>query len=320
MAPGTAYCLPLAILLSVAGIVNGGIAFHQSFDTDTATTEETVATYPPFSFIGDTWWEARVVNGVIHLPPQGAGLLQKLQIPGYPGDLTIDVDLGKNPGGGDFCIGLAIGGNNFVFHPGLPADGPYPQGAFRVEGPGYGNVNGDMGFVPEGRGVLHHMRIAVTEATRQFDITVTDANNPANVYRASFTNPAYRAGDPIGFVTHGYLGSDENRSARFDNLTVDSSAVPDLPAFAASAFESPMGGNREIGSTLPVKFQLFYKDTPVTNQSMLDDILAAYELEAACPQIQVFNVTDPGSPSGPLAVSGAARGNGNSAPGLLSIQ
>jgi hypothetical protein len=311
---GVMYCVPFAMLLSVAGVVDAGIAFRESFNTDTSTTAQTLATYRAFSFLGDTLREVRVMNGVMHLPPQGEGLRQALTIGGFPGDLTIDVDLGKNPGGGDSCIGLRIGENDFVFHPGLPGEGAYPQGSFRVEGPGYGSVNGDMGFVPEGGNVLHHMRITVVAATGQFDISVTDANNPANVYHASFTNEWYEPGDPIGFVTHGYLGDGE-RFARFDNLTVDSSECPEPPNLAASAFKSPMGNTREIGSTLPVKFQLYCEGIPVTSQKMLEGILVEHWLDPAGPQIQVFDVTDPSDPIGPLPVPDNAGGRGrNSVP------
>jgi len=56
--------------------------------------------------------------------------------------------------------------------------------------------------------------------------------------------------------------------------------------------EPPMGKTKKVGSTLPVKFQLYYDDAPVQSQEELDAILVACGHEPACPMIRICDVTD----------------------------
>ena len=91
-----------------------------------------------------------------------------------------------------------------------------------MDGPG-GFSNQDMGFTPS-IDIFHLMEVNVLATTGQFNIKVTQQNNPlANVYSASFTNPGYTPGDPIGLVTR---QSATGKFARFDNFTI-SSSIPE---------------------------------------------------------------------------------------------
>jgi len=180
-------CLALCGLASLP--VQGGVYLAESFDTDTATTADTLATYTDFALAGGG--NAVVTNGALNL--SGTYVTNTFQTTtGFPGDLLIQLDLGKVPGGGSSNVGLRIGGNRLVFHPG------YGGGAFRVEGNGgFGNTN--MGFTPPGNGVMIPMTVQVNAATKQFLITVTDPTDPSHVFNATFTNPNYNPGvDLIG--------------------------------------------------------------------------------------------------------------------------
>ena len=53
-----------------------------------------------------------------------------------------------------------------------------------------------------------------------------------------------------------------------------------------------MGKKKKVGSTLPVKFQLFIEDVEITSQEQLNDVLASIGCNASCPEIVIFDVTD----------------------------
>jgi len=129
------------------------------------------------------------------------------------GEVTIFAQIGSSNSNGNYNIGMVIGENRLVFHPGFT---PIP-GAFRIEGPGgFGNSN--MGFVP-GNGLLHQFEVH-SFPNGLFTIKVTDAANPANVYNTSFTNLA-AYGAPIGFVRSGPAGIGlGDFDGQFDNLVI----------------------------------------------------------------------------------------------------
>jgi hypothetical protein len=70
--------------------------------------------------------------------------------------------------------------------------------------------------------------------------------------------------------------------------------------FSTSDFGEPMGKKKQLGSTLPVKFRLFFDDdddpvTPpdeVTGQEELNDILTANGCQPDSPHIAIYEVTD----------------------------
>ena len=72
---------------------------------------------------------------------------------------------------------------------------------------------------------------------------------------------------------------------------------PGFDRFSTTAFGQPMGKKKQIGSTLPVKFGLFYdadgeNPVEVTSQQQLDAILCANGLQPASPRILVYDVTE----------------------------
>ena len=105
------------------------------------------------------------------------------------------------------------------------------RGRFRVEGPG-GFSDQDMGFTPA-VDVLHQLSVR-QHPGGLFEISVTDGNDPARTYHASFTNLA-SVGGQIGFH-RADLAAEPGGLGLFDNLTVrripEPGAVVQLAVFA----------------------------------------------------------------------------------------
>ncbi len=223
-----------------------GILFQEPFNTDTANTAETAAVYTNFNVTGSG--NAYVSGGILYfsLPSAGNTMTTKF---GFPGDLLIQLEVGKNPGGGSANVGLTIGGNRLVFHPG------YSGGAFRVEGAGgFGNQN--MGFTPAA-GILHLLEVAVNSTTKQFTIAVTNASNPNQAYAARFTNAGYTPGTTgLGPTRSSGGGTDE--VGWYDDLIVAElkPAAAETAWTAAVGFSDPLHWYRfnEVGSAIAVDY------------------------------------------------------------------
>ncbi len=126
------------------------------------------------------------------------------------GTLKITADIGATLSNGGYNVGLNIGQNNIVFHPGFAGI----PGAFRVDGPGgFGNTS--LGFIPANN-VLHHLEV-IEHSNGLFEITLIDGLNPNNVFKTSFTNLG-SVGGGIGFRQEGPLSG---QFGLFDNLRVD---------------------------------------------------------------------------------------------------
>jgi len=206
-----------AALATGTGLAHAGIVFQEPFDTDTASTAATVATYTNMTLQG----AGTVVVGGGVLRMNGTPLTHSLvTATGYPGNLLITQLVGKNPGGGGSNVGLRVGANRIVFHPGYTA----VPGAFRVEGPGgFGNTS--MGFTPPG-GVLNTMEVFVRGNIGQFLVAVPNYSNPEQVFAARFTNAGYQPGvDTIGPTRN--AGSDDQ--GIFDDLIVNQITSPGPP-------------------------------------------------------------------------------------------
>ncbi len=166
----------------------------ESFDVST----DAEALYPNFTatFNGGG---AVVQNGVLTIGAQrDTDTFQTFLTDGLTGAFEVSALVGADNSGGSYNVGLAIGENNIVFHPGLGG------GAFRVEGPGgFGNTN--VGFTPA-NGVLHLLTVEA-DGTGNFDLTLVDGADPSNVYSTTFFNPGSvgadmglrRAGPAVGF-------------------------------------------------------------------------------------------------------------------------
>lgn len=217
---GNVLAVCLSVMILSFGLLRASAhatAFTETFDTDASNTATTLATYPAFTYTG-TQQDLSVVGGRLFMPAPGSNIEESLLIPGFAGDILITVDVGSDPGGGFYNVGLQVGDNRMVFHPGFVSGFGTGEGAFRVEGPGgFGNTM--MGFTPPGGGVLHKMEVVITAATGQFHITVTDGTNSANVFNTAFTNPGYSPFAPIGLTVEG-AQQPPGAKAVFDNLHV----------------------------------------------------------------------------------------------------
>jgi hypothetical protein len=193
------------------------LTYSQNFQSPSLTSDA-AADYPDFTATLNGG-SAVVINGVLRLAgPAPAGTqsdqLFTVSMSAAPvGEVVIFAEIGASNSNGNYNVGMVIGENRLVFHPGYAVI----PGAFRVEGPG-GFGNSDMGFVPT-NGFLNQFEVH-SFPDGLFTIKVTDAMNPANVYNASFTNPASYGG-PIGFVRSGPSGAGQSDfNGQFDNLVI----------------------------------------------------------------------------------------------------
>ena len=198
-----------------AGAVN--LTYSQNFQSP-STSANAAVDYPAFTstLSGGT---ATVSGGVLHLTGAGPATTQSDQLftvsysAAPTGEVTIFAQIGASNSDGNYNIGMLVGENRLVFHPGFTA----VPGAFRVEGPG-GFGNASMGYVPA-NSLLHQFEVH-SFPNGLFTIKVTDAANPLNVYNASFTNLASYGG-PVGFVRSGPSGSGAGDfDGQFDNLVI----------------------------------------------------------------------------------------------------
>jgi len=186
----------LLILLSAVPVHAGNVSlpFFEPFNTDTA---DAIATYPEFTRSGEAVTPT-VVGGVLQMPFGSLGHQPNYSFnvtpnPTPTAEIVIKIDMGNTSGGGQGSAQLLLGNNKIVFHPNFDAGGSI-QGAFRVEGPG-GFPNTAVSFNPA-NAVLHHMEVH-SFPSGLFQITLTDGNNPSNVFNSSFTSPTSYGG-PIG--------------------------------------------------------------------------------------------------------------------------
>lgn len=133
------------------------------------------------------------------------------------GAFTIDLSLGAFPGNSSVNIGVMIGQNEIVFHPG------HPGTAVRVEGPG-GFDNQDTGFTLASE-VLHHFRLT-GDGLGLFTILLTDAQNASNSYTRQFTN-AGSIGGLFSITRAGVFGT--SAEVRADNFVLTDEAVASVP-------------------------------------------------------------------------------------------
>jgi|GEM_PF-4523434 len=77
------------------------------------------------------------------------------------------------------------------------------------------------------------------------------------------------------------------------SLTIEIVCPPDCPCkrFRLTDFGSPMGKKKKLGSTMPVKFQLYFDGVEILSQEELDRVLKEHGCEPACPEISVFDLT-----------------------------
>jgi hypothetical protein len=204
---------PLICLVFAAGALPATL-FEETFDIDVPDTATFSTTYPAFTVNGTD--PVTVVGGVATIPYDPVdNNATTVTTAGQPGEVIISADVGANASSGPYNVGLVIGGNRVVFHPGHSTGG-----SLRVSGPG-GFGNTQLNFLPA-NGVLHHMEIH-QHPTGLFQITVTDGNDPANVDSSlSWTN-ASSVGGNIGVIRSGQEGTPPGEGL-YDNLLVEDAA------------------------------------------------------------------------------------------------
>jgi len=205
--------MPLALSSQAHAIT----LFLETFDTDAPNSGAFESAYPAFSVGGDAGVPVSASGGQAVIVNNGVGnLFANATVSGFSGDVTYSLDIGASNSNGSYNVGFQLGDNRIVFHPGFASGG-----AFRVEGPGgFGNQN--MGFVPA-NGTLHHLEVVQNSASGLFELTLTDGDNPANIYTNSFTNLA-SVGADFGPVRAGPT----TETGFYDNLRVEGIPEPSV--------------------------------------------------------------------------------------------
>jgi hypothetical protein len=212
-----ALAAPLAAMLIQAGVAQATtVLYQQNFDTDTTTTVATLAAY---SLTNNVLSSATVLSGqlrgVVHSIHN-----ESLDIGPFTGNITFSFDATTLEGGAGINVGLRVGDNNYIFHPGYDGFGTGTErGGFRIDGPG-GHANEDMGFTPST--ALSRMTISVDATTK---LTTIDIVNPVGTFHETFTDSNYVAGTTVFGLTTGGDGT-----AIFDNVLV--TAVPEPETYA----------------------------------------------------------------------------------------
>lgn len=136
---------------------------------------------------------------------------------------------------GSRSVALVVGPINFLFHPG------HSGGAFRVENPTENRTyvsNQNVGFTPASE-VLHTLRVDVQKVGTdfQFDVTLTDGANSANVFTHQVTISESEVGllDRFGYASR---GSSSSGTGTFDDLRLEDDQ-------GAVLYETDFPGNRQ---------------------------------------------------------------------------
>lgn len=194
-----------------------------------------------------------------------------------------------------------------------PADDVYANligGCFNIQtsavysGPVYVRIKYPPGVVPneslgaEGGLKLYHVSSGATPIS---PAGATHATPPPPICTAP-TIGVYRDGDGVAGnngIDGGYINGILSGCAPscFSPFFVGMDRYELLRAdMTACDFAPPMGKKHRVGSTLPVKLCFSHKGTAVASQAQLEAILAEAGLPASCPEIRVYDVTDPGTP------------------------
>lgn len=186
-------------------------AFTQTFDTPTANTATTQATY---GMTAVNLFGAVVADGQLRLYPNG-GPNGNFTFGTFAGDMTFSFDttISRNPG--YVNVGYSAGSTTLYFHPGY-------WDAYFVSALG---ISGQMGFTPDWTQPTH-VTVGIAAATNTFSVGF---QNGAKSYGFSYVDPNYSPGtSPLGF-TVGAINS--TYYGAFDNLTVPTAPIPEPSDF-----------------------------------------------------------------------------------------
>ena len=182
-----------------------------------------------------------------------------VSVPGYDAnsnpELMVEADVGASSSGGLYGVGLNLGGVVFDFSPGKAT---FPRGAFRIDNQwGPGDVSDtDMGFTPANQ-VLHHVSIHWKQKKGQFDVTITDGANPANVFHYSFSNASAvsAGGHPIGVVRDGV---DDQLTQSYGYGLYDNFKITNLPVACPGDVFADADGDGDVDADDFGAFQRCY--------------------------------------------------------------
>lgn len=176
----------------------------------------------------------RRLRGEFSAPPNGDQ--GSLDIGTFAGNLTITAGVNVRGDPGAINVGLRVGNNNYLFHPGFVTG----QGAFRVDRAD-GFQNYEMGFTPlswsgGGADVFHTLVVDITtDIVTSVDITVIDGLTGAVYQYDDPSDPwfGYRdldydpAGETVGLT----VGGSSSWHALFDFVRIedDAAEVPSPP-------------------------------------------------------------------------------------------
>jgi hypothetical protein len=198
-----------ALVLSAGVAVADTTVLFESFEQDAASTAEVEALYPAWDFIPQRSTDSvRVVDGVVRLKGSWYHPTRLALTDSPEGAFFLSADVGTDPGHTCVNVGIEIGQNEIVFHPG------HWGTALRVEGPG-GFYNQNLGFTLAPV-TLHYFTLA-HDGEGLFEITLTDANNPGNTATRYFRNTG-SIGGTISLTRASCSGSFSD--GLFDNIEI----------------------------------------------------------------------------------------------------
>ena len=201
------------------------VASHP-FGVDTANTAAFNSTYSDFTTSTPTGGIS--TSGGVATLTTTANEFAFATRDGFAGELVVSALVGADNSNGNYNVGLQIGENAVVFHPGLAG------GAFRVEGTGgFGNQN--IGFTPA-NDTLHELIVHAFD-DGLFEVTLIDGDDDQNIYHAMFTNPNWATFSDIQRQI-GFRVGGPNAVGFFQDLTVQQfgTVVPEPTSIAGWLF------------------------------------------------------------------------------------
>lgn len=200
-----------AVFFSVGIALADTTMLFESFEQDADNPAEVADFYPAWEFIPQNVYDqanVRVVDGVLRLQGSWNQPTRFALTDSPQGAFSFSADVGTEPGHYCVNVGVEVGQNEIVFHPG------YPGTALRVEGPG-GFSNRNLGFTLA-PATLHQFTLA-HDGEGLFEITLTDAYNAENTTTMQFWNPG-SIGGTISLTRASCIGSVSE--GLFDNIEI----------------------------------------------------------------------------------------------------
>jgi len=149
---------------------------------------------------------------------------------------------------------------------------------------------------------------AVSEQTQDFGCTLKVFDQAGNLLSSTFTQAQFttlpngqRSSFPEGLAAATFAGVGKYATISFTNTSryiIDNFAgffgtTQRIERFSTQGFLPPVGNTRRLGSTLPLKLNLFFDGQRITSQQQLDAALTEVGFPAGCARVAVFAQNDP---------------------------